>query len=237
MPVVRWRVPNYVVVLDRVRAAGDYVELLGDKTRKSMRRSRRAYEQRGPLRLSVARDATEAERYFERLVDLHEATWRERGWPGNFADPVVRAFHRDLAREGALSGAVQIARITAGDEEVGYLFNLVYRDRVIGSDLGIRYEQDKTLQPGRMCDWLGVQHYAAQGYALYDNLGGESQFKRSLSTRRDELLWLLVRRDRPVDRAEERARHAIISAVRETAVHRWQRRLRIAVASKLNALR
>jgi CelD/BcsL family acetyltransferase involved in cellulose biosynthesis len=233
--VARWWVPNYVVELDRVREVNEYVDLLGNKTRKNMRRSRRAYERRGPVRLTIAKDRAQAAQFFDRLVALHEATWRARGWPGNFADPVVHAFHRDLIGERAVSGEIQLARIAAGAEEVGYLYNLVYRDRVIGYDMGVRYGDDRDMQPGRMCDWLAIEHYAAQGYAIYDNLGGETQYKRSLATKRDEIVWLLVRRDRLADRMEERARHALISAVRGTALHRWQRRLRILVARRLNA--
>lgn len=237
VPVLRWREPNYLVELDRVRESGEYITLLGDKTRKNMRRSRRAYERRGPLRLRIAGDVAEAQTFLTRLVALHEATWRARGWPGNFADPVVLAFHRDLVRERTESREVQLARITAGSEEVGYLYSLVYRNRVIGYDMGLRYDPDRDTQPGRMCDWLAVEHYAEQGYDVYDNLSGETQFKRSLGTRTDELAWLLIRRDGLVDRVGERARHAFIAKVRDTAVHRWQRRFRIAVATKLDALR
>ena len=236
-PVARWREPNYLVELDLVRGSGDYVTLLGGKTRKNMRRSRRAYERRGPMKLRVATDVDEATEFLERLVVLHEATWRARGWPGNFADPVVLEFHRDLIRRRTESGEVQLARITAGADEVGYLYSLVYRKRVIGYDMGLMYEADRDLQPGRMCDWLAVEHYAGEGYDVYDNLSGETQFKRSLSTKKDDIVWLLLRRDRPYDRLEERARHALIAAVRDTAVHKLQRRLRIAMATRLDAAR
>jgi CelD/BcsL family acetyltransferase involved in cellulose biosynthesis len=235
-PVARWREPNYVVELDRVREAGDFATLLGQRTRKNMRRSRRSYEARGPLRLRVAETVDEADAFLDRLTELHEATWRARGWPGNFADPAVLAFHRDLVRCRVDAGEVQLARITAGRDEIGYLYSLVYRDRVIGYDMGLRYENDPALQPGRMCDWLAIEHYAAQGYAIYDNLSGDTQFKRSLGTRRDEIVWLLVRRDRLFDRAEEAARRAFIVAVRDTAAHRWQRRLRIAVSARVESV-
>ncbi len=230
VPVARWREPNYVVELDRVREAGDYVALLGSRTRKSMRRSRRSYERRGPLEFKVATTVTEAQAFLDRLMVLHEAKWHAEGWPGNFADPLVRSFRRDLVRSGIESGEVQVTRTTAGGDEVGYLYNLVYRNRVISLDMGLCYEDNNDLQPGRISDWLNVEHYAAQGYDTFDYLGGDTQYKRSIGNKREELVWLLLRRDRLFDRVEERARHVLIAKVRETAMHRWQRRMRVAVS-------
>jgi CelD/BcsL family acetyltransferase involved in cellulose biosynthesis len=236
--VVRWREPNYLVELQHVREVGDYMKLLGNSTRKNMRRSRRAYERRGgPLRLRIATDVAEAQQFFNRLMALHQALWTSRGWPGNFADPAVVAFHRDLIDRRTASGEIQIARITAGDDEVGYLYSLVYRGHVIGYDMGLCYESDNIFQPGRMCDWMAIEHYAGQGLDLYDNLSGETQFKRSLATKRGEMVWLLVRRDRPFDLLEERVRHAVIAAARDTALGRWHRRLRVAVDARLDRLR
>jgi hypothetical protein len=76
-----------------------------------------------------------------------------------------------------------------------------------------------------------VQNAAAAGFATYDLLTGDTQYKRSLATQSRDIVWLLVRRDRPLDRLDERARRVFVSSLRGTFVHKVQGRLRTALVT------
>ena len=81
------RAPSYFVDLDAVRARGDYIALVGHKTRAHLRRTYRAYEAEGAITTEVADDAPTALSIYRELVDLHQRHWKKRGSP----EPLARS--------------------------------------------------------------------------------------------------------------------------------------------------
>ncbi len=201
------RKPWYLIDLARVReASGDYLALLSGNSRYQIRRSMRAYEQAGPLEYRIARTIDEAVGCFDRLAELHQEYWRSRGRAGAFAREFFRGFHRRLIEREFAGGAIQLARISAGPHEIGYLYNFLHRGRVYAYQSGFAYADDGKRKPGLVCHALAVRESARQGLESYDLLAGDSQYKRSLATGRDEMVWLSLRRDRLKFRLEDLAR-------------------------------
>jgi CelD/BcsL family acetyltransferase involved in cellulose biosynthesis len=211
---LRRRELSHFVDLDAVREAGDYTTLLGPRTRKNMRRSRRAYEARGAMTFDVAATMPDALAYLERLIDLHETAWRAQGWRGSFSNTFYRAFHNELVRRGAPSGRIQMGRLAAGGREIGYLYNFCHRGRVYTYQAGLHFEEDAVFQPGRMCDWAAIEHSARSGLDVYDFLAGDTQYKRSLATGHDERVWTVVQRNDRYERVAEPLRAGALSGIR-----------------------
>ncbi|MEO7729674.1 MAG: GNAT family N-acetyltransferase [Kofleriaceae bacterium] len=192
------------VDLAKVRAAGDYLSLLGGNTRAQIRRARRLV---GPCELEVARTPADALEIYDELVALHTASWRRRGEPGAFADPWFERFHRRLIIERFAHGETQLLRLRAGGKTLGCVYNLVAHGRTLFYQSGLADAADPRVKPGYVCQAAAIEHAAAAGGAIYDFLGGDARYKASLSTGASRLIWARVQRRLVRFALEERARH------------------------------
>ncbi|MBI5164916.1 MAG: GNAT family N-acetyltransferase [Magnetospirillum sp.] len=182
--------------------AADPLEALSRNSRQQIRRSLRLYEERGALTVSRASGIAEAWAWLDDMAAAHTATWQARGRPGAFAAPSFRRFHRALIA----AGNTDLLRIRAGSEEVGILYNLRHRNVAYSYQSGLHYPADERLKPGLVSHILAMGHYAAEGLTTYRFLAGDSRYKSSLATGKDDLLWLAVHRHDLPHRLEAAAR-------------------------------
>lgn len=197
--------PYFFVDLSELRAAKQsYLERLSSNTRSQVRQTLRSYERIGPLRLQLAADTAEAFRYLERLKELHTSYWIDKGRPGAFATPLQHDFHRRVVELGVAQGRIQLLKITAGEQEVGYLYNLVCGDTVCSYQSGFVYDEtDAKRRPGLVSHYLAVEHNLAAALRIYDFLAGDARYKRSLSTHDGMMKWLAWQKPRLKFRIEK----------------------------------
>lgn len=198
----------YFVDLDALRrTGGDYLSLLGKNTRYSIRRSVRAYEKRGALHLEQAASVSQAHEFLDRLRHFHQRYWLQKGMPGSFANSFFTDFHTRLIKQGVDAAAIQMLRLTAGDHEVGYLYNFVYRGRVYNYQSGFDYDLVGTHgRPGLVCHALAVEHNVKQGHAVYDFMAGDSDYKKNLGTASETMTWSVIQQARLKFRIEDALR-------------------------------
>ena len=198
---------NHWVDLEAVRKRGEYLPLLGAKTRANIRRSIKEYEQFGPLSLRCAADAGEARAFLDGLRELHQRYWTARGEPGAFANPFFDRFHARLVGDAFARGEIQLVAVTAGEKLLGYIYNFVHQGRIYNYQLGLDYELcEKHNRPGLVAHAYAVEFNARLGHAVYDFMMGETEYKQALGTDRSEMSWVVVQRDRLRFRAEALAR-------------------------------
>lgn len=204
----RYRRRSHFMHLAELRDSGlDYLASLGRPVRQQIRRSIREYEKVGPLRLDEARDAAEALRYLRRLGELHQQHWEGKGRPGSFANRFFTRFHERLIERAFPAGGIQLLRVTAGEKEVGYLYNLVYRGQVYFYQSGLDYRMPGSgVRPGIVSHVLAIEHNLRQGHSTYDFSAGDDRYKRELSTSSRELAWQVVQRPRLKLRIEDALR-------------------------------
>ncbi|MCC6718365.1 MAG: GNAT family N-acetyltransferase [Acetobacteraceae bacterium] len=181
--------------LAAVRAdPGGHLALVSANSRQQIRRSLRRYAAAGPLRLHRAGALAEAQDFLAALGVLHQQTWVGRGWPGAFANPEFVAFHAELLATAWPRGEIDLLRVDAGGQVLGYLYNFVWRNRVYNYQSGFDYAAAATAhqKPGLTCHHLAAAMYAAEGLAAYDLLAGEQRYKTSLATGSAELHWVEV---------------------------------------------
>jgi CelD/BcsL family acetyltransferase involved in cellulose biosynthesis len=171
------------------------LDQLSANTRQQLRRSLRAWAEIGPLSLAIASTPAEAETWLGRLKAFHQAYWTGRGKPGAFAEPRFERFHRALIGRAASRQSIDLIRISAGDRDVGYLYNFVHDGWVAAYQSGFDFGPDaERLRPGLVCHLLAIEHYRAAAMRLYDFLGGEARYKRSFANAERNLFWLRARR-------------------------------------------
>lgn len=200
---LRDRKPTAFVDLKAIReAGGDYLASLSANSRYQLRRALKIYEARGSLALQPARSTEEALRFFDELGILHEAGWRRRGSGGAWRYPFLVNMHRRIIETAFPSGGVDIARITCGDEPIGYIHCLV-QGGWIGSYLsGFAYEADNKVKPGLVSFYLYIQHKVRSGGDIFDFLAGDHRYKASLGQPGPVMTWFRVQERRPQFKVE-----------------------------------
>lgn len=190
--------PSAAVDLDAVRASGrPYLDHVSGNTRSQLRRSIKLYEQRGPLVLEAARDPAEAQAFLEECAVHHQARWQARGHAGAFASGFYRRFHRELIAVALPAGAVEVVRVSAGGDRIGYLYNFIHRNRVYFYMSGLRFEADNRLKPGLVTHLLCIERHLAAGRSSYDFMAGDFRYKTSLGRPGPDIVTCYLERPRP----------------------------------------
>ncbi len=194
----RWTKVYHMVDLDTVRrAGGDYLDTLSANTRYQARRALKVQSAAGPLQCKRADSLLEALAWFEDLVRLHQAHWIARGEPGAFSTDFVRRFHRSVIQLGWPRGAVQLLRVTAGSELVGYVYNFEHQGVASNYQSGHVAATSNKSKPGLVVHCLAVQDSAQRGLATYDMLMGGDHFKPSLTHSNGTMTWAAIQQRRP----------------------------------------
>jgi CelD/BcsL family acetyltransferase involved in cellulose biosynthesis len=185
------------VDLEELRQSGrDYLDTLSSNTRYQVRRALRKHETNGPLTLAVATTLEQAHAYFEEMKVLHQAYWVGKGMRGSFANHHWEAFHRSLMSERFSHGEIQLLRIAAGAQPIGYLYNFIHNGWVYALQSGFHYEQNHTLHPGYVSHYLAIEYNLRHGAKIYDFLAGDAQYKYSLGRNDHALAWVVLQRRR-----------------------------------------
>jgi CelD/BcsL family acetyltransferase involved in cellulose biosynthesis len=188
--------PTHGVDLIAVQRAGGLLPLLSANTRQQIRRSARLYEERGTLKFDIAQSTEQALAFYHALCKLHQLRWQARAQPSITDYPAQLAMHQRLIAAGVPTKAVVLARISAGEVDIGYLFLTCWQGRVDFYLGALCYEDEPRLKPGLMAHWLAIEHFAAQGFGYYDFLAGHNQAKQQLGTPGPSLDSLIVRKKR-----------------------------------------
>lgn len=202
--------PAYRVDLSSVRASGGvFLDTVGAPTRATVRRSLRLYQGLGEVLISAAADLPQALHFLDRLKHFHQLGWTSRGQPGAFANPRFERFHRRLIAAAWPAGQVQLLRVTAGQAEVGYLYNFVEGGQVLAYQSGFHFGlTERNHHPGLVAHALAAQRALEAGLDGYDFLAGEARYKRQLSHQTYAVATFTLHRPSLGLRLEQAWRHA-----------------------------
>jgi CelD/BcsL family acetyltransferase involved in cellulose biosynthesis len=175
--------PAYRVDLSSLRSSGRaFLDTVGAQTRSAVRRSLRLYQGLGEVLISAAADLPQALQFLDRLKHFHQLGWSARGQPGAFANPMFERFHQRLLAAAWPAGQVQLLRVTAGREEVGYLYNFVESGQMLAYQSGFHFAlTERNHHPGLVTHALAVQQALEAGLDGYDFLAGQARYKQQLS--------------------------------------------------------
>ena len=166
----------------RTYLAGENLEgCFSKNTREQTRRSNRLLlETCGDLSIKEA-SKDEARDYFNLLGQYHVKRWGQTPEGSGFNNPFFLAHHTHLINY--FFDDVSLVKVTAGNTVLGYSYNIAFKDNIYFYCSGINYAfQNKKIKPGYSMHFLLMQFYRNKGFQWYDFLGGESQYKKSLSS-------------------------------------------------------
>lgn len=182
----------YVVDLAAIRGSDKgYLQHLSASGRSCLRRTRRAFEKLGDLRLSFADDAHQALAWLEDMRELHQRRWQRAGQRGAFDSAYFHAFHRSLIQHHYESGLPRLSRLSCGNAVIGYHYHLLHRNHVYYYNSGLQPDLvPRNDRPGILLHWMAIENDLAAGRLSYDFLAGDAAYKRMLGTHSKPLTWI-----------------------------------------------
>jgi CelD/BcsL family acetyltransferase involved in cellulose biosynthesis len=128
------------------------------------------------------------------LAALNHQLWKRRGTRTAFESERFVAFHRALIERAFSMGAIQMLRFSARGNEIGYMYNFVYRGKVYFYQSGLAYSENKRVRPGFVCIGQSVTYCLGQEHlAEFHLMPGGDHYKESMATNSQEIEWLLAR--------------------------------------------
>lgn len=194
--------PAFAMVLSSGADRDMLLSRLSANTRAQIRRSLRRLADAGRFSVTPAGSLDEAHGWLDALATLNVERWAKTPQQSAFSQPWFTRFHHDLLRRGWPRREVDVLAIRAGGSLVGHLYNFLAGGVAHNYAAGFAGQSDPHVKPGLTCHLLAAEHYAGQGFHLYDLMVGEARFKRSLGTPHETLYWLRVQRPRLALRAE-----------------------------------
>ncbi|MDN4504230.1 GNAT family N-acetyltransferase [Alteromonadaceae bacterium BrNp21-10] len=188
-----WRTVSYATTLQPAfEDFTSYVKTLSRNSRSQITRTQKLYSERGEINLKRAQNVEEALNYLDAAGELHKVRWGDRN--SGFNNPEFLQFHRTLIKKNYDSGAIDMLVLEVANKPICYLYNFIYRECVYFYLSGIRYEQDNRIKPGLLVHSLAIAHYAKRGFKVYDFMGGEGRYKRSLANITGKMVISSIRR-------------------------------------------
>lgn len=205
------RLPAPFVDLAAVTRGGtDFLGSRSGNTRAQLRRSFRYFSGLGPVALERPEGEGKALRWLDEMIGLHTAAWGRRGRPGAFAGGFMRRFHAALVAAALPRGELDLLRIAAGGETLGFLYSFRHRGTVYAYQSGFQaFPGQQDARPGLVGHALAIEAARQAGLARYDFLAGDARYKRSLATGEAELAWAALVRPGLVGRMQVRASRAL----------------------------
>ena len=183
---------EYCPFLPLAPSMEEYQGSLGRSKRSRLKRAKRAVEELG----STYRMADTPELLMpalDELFELHAKRWAARGLPGNFADPLVKSFHHEVAQG-------------IGPEGLMRIYTLEYRGRAIACDYVLQrgatvyfyqsaFDPDPALEeysPGHTLLASCLEDSVARGAREFDFLRGREEYKARWTTEARETRTLTL---------------------------------------------
>jgi hypothetical protein len=185
-------IPTRYVDLDSLRSSQKkYLDALSQKARYQVRQSLKACTSYGDLSLRQAETQQQALEIFSELAELHGKAWSARSHQGAFTSARFLQFHRTLIESVFTAGKIQMIKVAAGDVTIGCLYNFICDGVSYYYQSGLKYDLGaKHFRPGFVTLALAIQHCLDLGLREFDMMGGDYEYKRSLSTGQRQLISL-----------------------------------------------
>jgi hypothetical protein len=187
--------PSFFVDLEKIRKNNDdYLSMISSNTRRQIRRAISLYKEKGQISICVATTLSQSIEIFDELVNIHQMSWKNRGMKGAFSSKYFLEFHKELIKKRFENGEIQLLKVKCGDETIGCLYNFIFNKIVYFYQSGFIYSADNKLKPGLITHVEAILYNAKGNNVRYDFLAGYSQYKKSLATDSNELLWIVVQK-------------------------------------------
>lgn len=179
---------GYFVDLDCIE--NNYItDVLSKNTRSQINRSERLLAQQGELAFTVITKQDDINQLLPDIAKRHLLRWKNTNDGSGFSNPLFYRFHQYFIKSDD-NNVVQVAVLSLNNQAIGYLLNYVYKDTVNFYLSALTEFDDGKIKVGLTLHARAIQYYCNQNCKSYDFLGGDAQYKKSLSNQHYDLALL-----------------------------------------------
>jgi len=159
----------------------EYLQSLTSDRRTRLKKARRKCEAAHKMRFFVWNDAAGLDSVIDRLVELHQARWRDSGGSASFASPQYIEFHRETMKSSFARGWLRLYCLELDGKIAAITYCYRFRNRIFLMQAGFDPEMAKS-NPGKVLLGCALEHAIGEGNEVFDFLKGEHRYKDQLAT-------------------------------------------------------
>lgn len=180
---VEWQSQTYQIDLRNYSNKQSFLSSLSSNSRYQIQRAEREYQTFGGKKIKRAESVEEALSWFDEMAPHHIKRWRNTRVGSGFENPRFVTFHKNLIQKCFHLNQIDILKVSYGNHPVAYLYNFVVKKRVyFYLSANVYTYNSKHSKPGLVAHTLAVEYYITRDILLYDLMGGDSQYKRSIAS-------------------------------------------------------
>ncbi len=162
--------------LDLPPSWDDYLAALSKSHRKQLRQLERRVLESNRIEWRRVENATDLEKGWRILVDLHQRRRISLGEPGCFASTAFHSFHREVAERMLQRGQLRISWLELDGQPAAAEYHFADATATYAYQGGVdpgRLEEE----PGRLSTILCLKHAIGEGHTCFDFLRGDEPYK------------------------------------------------------------
>lgn len=175
-----WSAPSFSAQLNKQDTLDNYLLSLSKNVRSQIRRD--LSEASNSLTVDVAKTEDECKKWFSDAATSHIERWRDTTSGSGFSNKRFTDFHYALIEEGFRKGNISLLRFKHNDTIFAHFYYFVDNKNVRFYLSSINYNIQLPFKNlGLLLHAKAIQFFLQQGAEKYDFMGGNAQYKRSLS--------------------------------------------------------
>ena len=189
---------GYKIALTNFSSLDNYLSTLSKNTRQQINRSIKLIMQQGELKFTPIEQPQDQIKLLEKTKHWHIQKWKNTLTPSGFENKIFCQFHNHLLGNTHPSATTIAASLNLNEEVIGAIYCFAENKNIYFYLSCIKPIENNKIKLGLvmhilMIEWLILQKNT---YSEYDFLAGDAQYKRSLSSIRDEYYQLTIQKNR-----------------------------------------
>ncbi|GAA6204820.1 GNAT family N-acetyltransferase [Thalassotalea sp. SU-HH00458] len=187
---------GYKVTLNKDLTTEQYLNSLSKNTRQQFRRSIKELESIGEIKFDVIQEKEQQLKVLEKTQFWHINKWKNTKTPSGFENHFFTTFHSLCIQEEHPNAKTYLTTLSLNKEIIGCLYLLQQQNCFYFYLSNLKPIIDNKIKLGitlhiLMINWI-IEKSSETAY--YDFLAGDSRYKKSLSTSKDEYFKLTLQR-------------------------------------------
>jgi CelD/BcsL family acetyltransferase involved in cellulose biosynthesis len=195
-----------------------YMETLPAKHRSNLRNRFKRLSALGGVEFETVSAKLGFADALEEGLRLEAAAWKEQAGSAIRCQPDVRRFYSLLAERAATRGWLRLQFLKVDDRRIAFGYCLAYQNRMYLIKPGFEPAY-APYSPGNLLCHHSLRDAFASGFAAYDFLGRDDDWKRQWSTQTLPHCWLFLFADRPWARLAHYAKFELIPVLQELPLY------------------
>jgi len=177
---ISWSAPSFAAELSEYDSIDNYLLSLSKNIRGQVRRDLSIAS--SDLEIEVATSTEECRQWFADSATAHIKRWRDTTTGSGFGNAAFVQFHEKLIEKGFSNGSVCFLKFRHQQTTLAHFYYFIDKKNIRFYLSSIDYDVDTPYKNlGLLLHAKAIEYFLPRGALRYDFMGGNAQYKRSLS--------------------------------------------------------